>query len=197
MVESNRNFRMNDCTSRPQSLANLRQSFLDGMSCAASTVNVVTTSGCAGRAGLTVSAMASVSAETEKPTLLICVRSDGLAVRTIVENKLFCVNVLRSDQANIADQFAGRVRPDMGDRFSCAEWLSGATGAPRLIGALVSFDCLLSSIQLVGAHFVLFGSVEEVVHGNEGIPLVYSKRAYGLAHRARWQSELNEDEVSR
>ena len=41
----------------------LRQRFLSGMSHAACTVNVVTTDGPAGRAGVTVSAMSSVSAD--------------------------------------------------------------------------------------------------------------------------------------
>lgn len=171
---------MSNRTFVPEGCTELRQSFLDGMSCAASTVNVVTTSGPAGRAGLTVSAMASVSAETEKPTLLICVRSGGAAAQTIVNNKTFCVNVLRNDQVHIADRFAGRTPPDIVDRFSCAEWSAGTTGAPRLVDALVSFDCMLSSTQLVGAHYVLFGSVEGVIQGDDGIPLVYSKRAYGI-----------------
>ena len=49
----------------------LRQQFLHGMSHAASTVNVVTTDGVAGRHGVTVSAMVSVSADTPQPTLLV------------------------------------------------------------------------------------------------------------------------------
>jgi flavin reductase (DIM6/NTAB) family NADH-FMN oxidoreductase RutF len=157
---------------------NLRTSFLDGMSCAASTVNVVTTEGPAGRAGLTVSAMASVSAETEKPTLLICVRSEGAAAQTIINNKTFCVNVLRDVQIHVADCFAGRTKVDAGDRFSCAIWSPGTTGAPRLLDALVSFDCILSSVQPVGAHHVIFGSVEDVVRGDDGQPLIYSNRSY-------------------
>ena len=55
-------------TSHPE----LRQRFLTGMSNAACTVSVVTTDGPAGRFGVTVSAMASVSADTPKPTLLVC-----------------------------------------------------------------------------------------------------------------------------
>ncbi len=171
---------MSNGTIELESRADLRQSFLDGMSCAASTVYVVTTAGPVGRAGLTVSAMASVSAETEKPTLLICVRSGGAAAQTIVNNKRFCVNVLRDDQVHIADCFAGRAPSEIDDRFSCAEWSPGTTGAPRLVDALVSFDCLLSSAQLVGSHYVIFGSVEDVYRGYDGIPLVYSKRAYGI-----------------
>lgn len=165
----------------PAGAVELRKSFLEGMSCAASTVNVVTTAGSAGRAGLTVSAMASVSAETEKPTLLICVRGDGATAQTIIKNKTFCVNILRDDQVHIADCFAGRTKLDNGDRFSCAEWSIGATGAPRLVDALVSFDCRLSTTQRVGAHYVLFGSVEGIVQSDDGNPLVYSRRAYGIS----------------
>ena len=49
----------------------LKKRFFDGMSQAACTVNVVTTDGAAGRAGVTVSAMSSVSADTPRPTLLV------------------------------------------------------------------------------------------------------------------------------
>ena len=51
----------------------LRQSFLEGMSHVASTVNIITTDGPEGRAGVTVSAMSSVSPDTPKPSLLVCV----------------------------------------------------------------------------------------------------------------------------
>ncbi|MGY4501707.1 flavin reductase (DIM6/NTAB) family NADH-FMN oxidoreductase RutF [Bradyrhizobium sp. GM24.11] len=174
---------MDNHAAGPASRVGLRSSFLDGMSCAASTVNIVTTAGPAGRAGLTVSAMASVSAETEKPTLLICVHGRGAAAQTIINNGTFCVNILREDQVHIADCFAGRTGLDNGDRFSCAKWSLGATGAPRLIEALVSFDCRLSTTQLVGAHYVLFGSVENVMRSGDGNPLVYSRRAYGISAR--------------
>ena len=46
-------------------MTELRQDFLQGMSFVAATVNVVTTDGPAGRSGVTVSAMSSVSADTE------------------------------------------------------------------------------------------------------------------------------------
>ena len=85
----------------------LRTRFLNGMSHAACTVNVVTTDGPAGRAGVTVSAMSSVSADTDKPTLLVCVHHMSPAATAIVENRVFCVNVLRDDQSHISDTFAG------------------------------------------------------------------------------------------
>ena len=48
-----------------------RESFIAAMRCAASTVTVVTTAGDAGRCGVTVSAMSSISADP--PSVLICV----------------------------------------------------------------------------------------------------------------------------
>jgi flavin reductase len=73
--------------------ADLRDRFLQGMSCAAATVNVVTTDGPAGRSGVTVSAMSSVSADGNAPTLLVCVHEKSPTARTIIENGCFCVNV--------------------------------------------------------------------------------------------------------
>ena len=80
----------------------------------------------AGRAGVTVSAMASVSAEG--PTLLVCVHHKSPAAAAILENGVFCVNVLRDDQSHVADTFAGRLPPGEGGKFACAEWIGGVTG---------------------------------------------------------------------
>src|ERR1700738_2991156 len=80
----------------------LRQQFLHGMSHAACTVNVVTTDGIAGRHGVTVSAMVSVSADTPQPTLLVCIHHLSPVVSALLENGVFCVNVRRDDQAHIS-----------------------------------------------------------------------------------------------
>ena len=102
--------------------ADLKQQFFNGMSHAACTVNVVTTDGAGGRAGVTVSAMSSVSADTPQPTLLVCVHHKSASAAAILENGIFCVNVLRDDQSYISDTFAGRLTTDDGDKFSCADW---------------------------------------------------------------------------
>ena len=85
----------------------LRQLFLDGMSRAAATVSVVATDGPAGRAGVTVSAMASVSADGESPTLLVCVHHLSPAAATIIGNGAFCVNVLRREQRALSARNLG------------------------------------------------------------------------------------------
>ncbi len=161
----------------------LRDRFLAGMASAACTVNVVTTDGPAGRFGVTVSAMSSVSADTPRPTLLVCVHHLSPAAAAIVRNGVFCVNVLRDDQSYISDCFAGRLRMADGDKFSCATWATQTTGAPRVIDPLVAFDCRLVSYQQIGTHYVFFGEAEDLFISAPGSPLIYANRAYGTAAR--------------
>ncbi len=161
----------------------LRQQFLAGMSNAAATVNVVTTDGPAGRFGVTVSAMASVSADTPKPTLLVCVHNKSSAAAAILANGVFCVNVLRDDQSYISDTFAGRIKTADGDKFSCAHWVNDITGSPRVIDPLVGFGCRVTHSELIGTHHVVFGAVEEIFTAGSGSPLIYANRAYGTPAR--------------
>jgi len=156
-----------------------RRAFLEGMSQAACTVSVVTTDGPAGRAGVTVSAMASVSADTPQPTLLVCIHHQSRAAAAILQNGAFCVNVLRDDQTHISDHFAGRAGGDGADRFGCVEWTVQATGAPRVVDPLVAFDCRVVSAERVGTHHVFIGAVADIFIAGVGAPLIYTRRAYG------------------
>lgn len=161
----------------------LRQRFLAGMSHAPCTVNVVTTDGPSGRFGVTVSAMSSVSADAEKPVLLVCVNASSASARPIIDNGVFCVNVLRDSQAYVADCFAGRTKTSDGDKFSCARWATLKTGAPRLENPLVAFDCRLLSSEQVGTHFIFIGAVEAIHQDEPGSALIYANRTYGTAMR--------------
>jgi flavin reductase (DIM6/NTAB) family NADH-FMN oxidoreductase RutF len=171
-----------DSPSTPADRA-LRQQFLLGMSHAACTVNVVTTDGVAGRHGVTVSAMVSVSADTPQPTLLVCIHHLSPVVAAILENGVFCVNVLRDDQAHISDNFAGRSGAHGPAKFNCATWTTQVTGAPRVVDSLVAFDCRVTASERVGSHFVVFGSVLDIFVAGAGAPLIYANRAYGVPRR--------------
>jgi flavin reductase (DIM6/NTAB) family NADH-FMN oxidoreductase RutF len=161
----------------------LRQSFLEGMSQAACTVSIVTTDGPAGRYGVTVSAMSSVSADSVKPSLLVCVHHKSSAAEAIQRNGVFCVNVLREDQSEVSDAFAGRIKTADGDKFSVAQWTTQQTGAPRIVDPLVAFDCKLSQSLRYGSHHVFFGEVEDIYVHPAGNPLIYANRAYGRTAR--------------
>jgi flavin reductase (DIM6/NTAB) family NADH-FMN oxidoreductase RutF/DNA-binding transcriptional LysR family regulator len=161
----------------------LRQKFLQGMSHAACTVNVVTTDGIAGRHGVTVSAMVSVSADTPQPTLLVCIHHLSPVAGALLQNGVFCVNVLRDDQSHISEHFAGRSAIRGAARFDCAEWTTQVTGAPRVVDAYVAFDCRVTASERVGSHVVVFGSVQDIFVAGGGGPLIYADRAYGVPRR--------------
>ncbi len=161
----------------------LRQRFLNGMSHAACTVNVVTTDGMAGRHGVTVSAMVSVSADTPQPTLLVCIHHKSSVADAVLKNGVFCVSVLRDDQSHISENFAGRGSAHGAAKFDCAQWSTQVTGAPRVLDALVAFDCKVTASERVGSHFVVFGSVQDIFVAGGGAPLIYANRAYGVPRR--------------
>ena len=171
-------------------MTNLRDDFLTAMSRAACTVNIISTDGAAGRAGVTVSAMASVSADTPKPTLLTCVHHLSPAAQKIIDNGCFVVNVLRDDQSYISDTFAGRFKDQIADKFDCAAWAPMQTGAPRVVDPLVAFDCRVISSERVGTHHVFLGEVQAAFVGPTGSPLLYAHRAYGSTSRIEGATSL-------
>ena len=154
----------------------MRDQFLEGMSKAASSVTVVTTDGAAGRAGVTVSAMCSVSADP--PALLICVHHMSAAAEVIERNGVFCVNLLSERQSAVSDTFAGRMTTADGDRFACADWVPNASGTPRLEGALAAFDCHVADVRRFGSHVIFTAEVVAIAQ-EDGLPLIYGQRSYG------------------
>ena len=59
--------------------------FRDGMSRIAATVHLITTDGPAGRAGLTATAVTSLSADP--PMLLVCIKIGGNSAPVLLENE--------------------------------------------------------------------------------------------------------------
>lgn len=161
----------------------IRDAFLQGMSRTAQTVTIVTTDGPAGRAGVTVSAMVSVSADAAHPTLLVCINHTAQAAPRIMQNGTFCVNVLQGDQSHIADVFAGRFADQWPDKFDVAAWQAMPLGAPRLQDPLVAFDCKLSQHSRIGTHHVFIAEVQSVYLSPQGTALIYANRAYGTPTR--------------
>jgi flavin reductase (DIM6/NTAB) family NADH-FMN oxidoreductase RutF len=155
----------------------LRDDFVHAMSRAAATVSVVTTDGPAGLAGLTVSAMTSVSADGDAPTMLVCVNRDASACKPLVENGCFAINVLEAGQQDLADLFAGRGAVRGAARFDGLVWDRMATGAPLLRG-LAGFDCDVLAVDPIGTHNVILGAVRAVRAEETGAPLIYGMRSY-------------------
>jgi flavin reductase len=149
--------------------------FVSAMARAATGVSVVTTAGPAGRFGITVSAVSSVSAEP--PMVLACINRKSPAVKAVSENKRFAVNMLADRQASVARTFSGR--PDLGAPydFSTHDWRMGETGLPCLAGAAAHFECEVERAIDAGSHRIFIGRVV-IAEAGAIDPLVYAGRDF-------------------
>jgi len=154
------------------------QSFIQGMRQLASGVTLITTA-CGGRwAGLTATAVCSVSAEP--PQLLACINRQAETHRMIAGSGAFAVNVLAAKQHRLAQVFAGASGVYGDHRFDEAEWCTLLTGAPVLTPCLASFDCRLIEIVPAASHSIFIGEVVAVQLEPALDPLVYVEGDYGL-----------------
>lgn len=162
-------------------MENLRASFLEGMSRAATFVSVATTNGVGGMAGVTISSLTSVSADGEHPSLLACIHYQSPAAAAILANRAFCANLLAEDQQDLANLFAGRAGGPHTARFDHAAWSSSPLGQPMLAGATAVFECDLATSLLWETHHIILGKVRST-HLSEGsAALLYGGRRYRRA----------------
>ena len=149
--------------------------FREGMRQLTAGVTIVTTSIGERRIGLTATAVCSLSAEP--PMLLVCVNREAGAHDPTLQSRVFCVNVLGARHQDLAAQFSSSSR--VPERFTTGDWDALETGAPVLMDALASFDCLLGQTLRAETHTVLTGRVQAVRTDPAQEPLLYSRGAYG------------------
>lgn len=151
------------------------EQFRNGMARLTGAVNVITTDGVKGFAGITATAVCSVS--DQPPSLLVCINRASYAYPFFSENGVLCVNVLGAAQQAVARTFADR-QVSMAERRERFDMRVLGTGSPAIDDALVSFDCRITSQQEVGSHAVLLCEVDAVRLGEPAEGLVYFARRY-------------------
>jgi flavin reductase (DIM6/NTAB) family NADH-FMN oxidoreductase RutF len=122
--------------------------------------------------GITINAFASVSAQP--PTVLICVNREARSYLYISESRIFCVNLLASEQIELAQRFSGKIRER---QFEDIGYDTGVTGAPILRGAIGHFDCEVVSEHHAGSHSIFIGNVVDA-QARSGAPLGYYNSAF-------------------
>jgi flavin reductase (NADH) len=159
-----------------QELTETQRAFRAAMANLAAAVNVVTTDGAHGRAGMTVSAACSVT--DNPPTMLICVNRCSSSHDTVVANGRVCVNVLGTDQDELAMHFAGGTNVPTSERFGDAAWDFDTYGLPVLPDALASIIGRIVTEHPLGSHTVAFVEVDAVLSREDGGALVYFQRHF-------------------
>jgi flavin reductase (DIM6/NTAB) family NADH-FMN oxidoreductase RutF len=140
-------------------------------------VAVVTSSGAGGPGGMTANALCSLSLD---PLLaLVCFENQARTLPIVRAAQRFAVNVLASDQEQLARVFASKVPED--------EKLGGVDhrlvdGVPVIDGALAWATCDLRELIGGGDHTIAIGEVISMGLG-EGEPLLWFGGEYRKLER--------------
>jgi flavin reductase (DIM6/NTAB) family NADH-FMN oxidoreductase RutF len=107
-----------------------------------------------GRAhGMVINSLTSVS--LDPPIMLWCLANTSGAFHVFTSATSFSLNILRSEDHAVAQQFSRR-----GDRIIPPEQTcTMETGAPCLSAAVASLDCRMRLRQPMGDHEVIYGDV--------------------------------------
>lgn len=142
--------------------------YRQALGCFATGITVVTGTAADGRRfGLTASSFQSVS--LAPPLVLYSIRKGAASVDLVKAAGRFCVNVLRSDHAEIARRFAAPVA----DRFAGLDWQEGHLGCPALPQAIAAFECTLWATYDGGDHEIVVGEVQAMRRAPDGDPLIF------------------------
>src|ERR671923_815483 len=79
--------------------------FKAGMRALAGAVNIITANNAGHRYGMTATAVCSATADP--PTVLVCINKLATTHGAISKSKVFCVNVLRSEDWELSTAFSG------------------------------------------------------------------------------------------
>lgn len=148
--------------------------FREAMSRLGTSVNLVTTDGPAGRRGLTVSAVCSVT--DLPPTVLVCINRANRSHDVVRDNGVLCVNILAGRHEALSKAFASSSTSSE-ERFARGQWDTLVTGAPALIDAPTALDCGIAGRLEVGTHTIFICEVERI-RMREAENLVYFNRAF-------------------
>ncbi|MBN9062732.1 MAG: hypothetical protein BGP06_15855 [Rhizobiales bacterium 65-9] len=135
--------------------------FKQGMRALVGAVSVVAVQDANGfSAGLTATAVCSLSADP--PSLLVCVNRSSTIAPGLKQDDAFSVNVLAEDQIEVAQAFGGQKTVQGPARFIYGSWARSAHDTPLLVGARVSFECVVEKVMDYATHHIVIGRVTDV-----------------------------------
>ena len=100
------------------------------------------------------------------PLVVIAVRAEGSSHEIIKKTKKFSVNVLKSDQKDLAAVFF-KPQVALGSRFEAAEFVLGDLGLPILKNSVGGVECEVIGDVMHGDHTVFVGEVKTAYLNND------------------------------
>jgi flavin reductase (DIM6/NTAB) family NADH-FMN oxidoreductase RutF len=126
--------------------------------------------------GMTVTSVSSLS--VNPPALIVSINREASSWPLVKRYGFFGVNILTSDQIDIAERFTGKGGLKGADRFAGARWTTRASGVPLLVGALAAIDCEVEDIVERHSHAIVIGRVLDVAVSARTAALAYWQGRY-------------------
>ena len=137
--------------------------------------------------GMTVTSVSSLS--VDPPTLIVSVNLASSTLPALRRYGFFGVNILTADQLDIAERFSGKNGLKGRERFAGSEWVTRASSAPLLVGALSAIDCEVEEVIERHSHAIVIGRVRD---------LILSKRESALGYwHGRYVAMDRDEDVAR
>jgi flavin reductase (DIM6/NTAB) family NADH-FMN oxidoreductase RutF len=139
-------------------------------------VSVVTAGRGRDISGMTVTSVSSLS--VDPPALIVSINRESSSWPLVKRYGFFGVNILTSDQLDIAERFTGKGGLKGADRFAGAHWSTRASGVPLLTDALAAIDCEVEDIVERHSHAIVIGRVLDVEVSARTAALAYWQGRY-------------------
>ncbi len=151
----------------------LTDHFRQAMRSVASPVFLVTTRGPDGKAGMTATAVCSLS--FDPVSVLICVNRSNTFIKALEASGKFALNVLSRDDEAVAKAFGSPGGHQQ--RFAFGDWYD-LDGMPALRSSLSTIVCDVANQMDYGSHRVFVGQVAQVDNREAKPELLYCQGAF-------------------
>ena len=147
--------------------------FLNILRTQAQTVYVISSGNSDSKEAMTVSSVASLSADP--PRMLVCINKSTAMHDFLKTTQSFCLNLLSTGQKHVADICSNSEK--INERFSNDSWLNREE-TPYLENAQSNLFCKLKAIMEDTTHSIFVGEVQDLIHNDALKPLVYQEGKY-------------------
>ncbi|PJG86416.1 4-hydroxyphenylacetate 3-monooxygenase, reductase component [Conservatibacter flavescens] len=157
-----------------------QQEFRNAMAHLTAPVNIITTTGQFGTVGLTVSAVCSVT--DSPPTVLMCINQSSELHDIIANNGLVCINILNSEQQELALHFANMKDSTMAERLAWDIWSINEKGLPILTEAVANLEGRIVNQHQMGSHSVFMVEIDDIQINSQAALGYFNRQFHTLPH---------------
>ncbi len=127
--------------------------------------------------GMTINSFASVS--LEPPMALFSIDNKSSNLRFFKKNHYFSLNILGSEQVNLAKAFA---TPKNSTKWGVEPYFLGKFGNPIFQNSIGFLECKRKRVIKAGDHHIIIAEIVDFERLNEDEPLLYVKGKFSISN---------------